>query len=147
MIAEDEALQILEGEVLPDELDGLTWRQKQFLACRLLSDYDKEAAEKAGVALRTVQSWKLEDAEFREAYNALGSGGLELASRMIADLMGEAAAELRRLMSSDRDSVRLKAAELVLTLGGMSRGVDVNISSTEQRLSGHLEALRRLADE
>lgn len=134
-----------EVTVADEKLRRLSWRQMRFLAARLLCETDSEAAKLADVSFRSVMDWK-DTPEFVDVYRELAHGGLALAQAMVSDMMGQAAETLLELLHSDRPSVRLKAAELVLTLGGMGKGTDAAPGTTQAKTLLLLQQIRMVSE-
>ena len=90
-----EELDFEEGADPFGEFSGdLSILQKRFIQARVLSDTDGEAAEHAGLNVRTVQRWKLEYPKFLLAYGTLVTsmrqGSLELMRTRVMVVAGKA---------------------------------------------------------
>lgn len=106
---------------------GLTAQQWRFIAARLTSSSDKEAAEQVGVRPQQVYEWKYESPEFRQAYEAAFADGVHVAMEMCRQALGEAAATLREgLTAMDARgrpdwSARMAAVKLLFQSHGLLR--------------------------
>lgn len=67
----------------------LTINQQRFLAERLLTSTDEDAAQKCEMTADSVRRWKRDCAEFVEAYQKLGSDGIELALDILRQHLGK----------------------------------------------------------
>lgn len=98
---------------------ALAVNQLRFLARRLIAKTDEEAADRVGVAGRTVRDWKQTDPEFKARYEALGDDGIELARDILRHHLGEAAVVLAEgMQATDRGKpdhqTRITAAKAML---------------------------------
>lgn len=72
----------------------LTVNQQRFLAERLVTGSDEDACRNAKLASSTVRLWKSQSPEFVEAYQNLGSDGVELALDILRQHLGKMAVTL-----------------------------------------------------
>ncbi len=106
---------------------GLTGDQWRFIAARLLTKTDLDAAVQVGIAAGTVTNWKAEeDGEFKREYEAAFADGVHVAKSYTRKLLGKAAKALDDALDAkdgrliDHKS-RLKAVELVFKTHGLLR--------------------------
>ena len=124
------------------EFAGLQPDQNQFLAHRLRSRSDREAAASAHIAIGRIEAWKQRDQAFMRAYRELGSDGVKLAQRITREDLGMAAIVLREGLTATRLIVvskrdirevpdwksRHEAAELILKIHGvLTAKIDIEI--------------------
>jgi hypothetical protein len=98
-----------------------------------------EAAEAAGVDVRTVFKWKAEDAGFRARIAELRAAAVSGALGRLTDGMTRAADALVALLANRSPSVRLKAARAVIELGLRVRAeveVEERLAAVERALEG-----------
>ncbi len=114
---------------------SLTTSQWRFIAARLLTSTDKEAAEQIKISPVTVAGWKQESPEFSAEYLASFTDGVNVAKSYTRKLLGKAAQRLGEALDAlDPDSgapawkYRLQAAEVLLKAHGLLRDkVDIEL--------------------
>lgn len=112
------------------EIVLLSAEQRRFLAHRLLVNTDQQAADKAGVHRNTVGAWK-DSPVFMEAYNALGTDGVELARDIIRSGLGKASEVLLNCLDSKNEETRRKAAVDLLNYY-LAKQNDYNLRDPDQ---------------
>ena len=96
---------------------GRKSQNRDLVAAALAAGRTVEDAAKAGnVVPRTVYTWNT-DTTFRARVVELRQEMLTSATGRVADGMSEAADVLRKLLTSDSEGIRLRAAERLLCLG------------------------------
>jgi hypothetical protein len=95
---------------------GSGWRRKQEEAISALLTHATiaEAATAIGVCERTLRGW-LKESEFAAEYRAVRRQLVEHVQGRLQESASAATQVLRSLLGSDRDAVRLRAAEIILT--------------------------------
>lgn len=119
--------------------DKLTVEQEQFLSVRLAFKTDADAAKSMGLFEQTPSKWKQRSALFRARYEALGMDARRYAVKRLQGMFDAALGTLEEAMHSKNERVRIKAAELALSYGGLLRGGTVNVTireKTEELLAG-----------
>lgn len=107
-----------EAQQTSNEQPLLTWKQRQFLAKRLLCGSDTEAAEAVGTSAAVVSRWKHEP-EFKQAYEELPHDGLEFAKASHRQMLAKATMVHSELLDSLDDKVRLGAVKLLYEAQGL----------------------------
>jgi hypothetical protein len=92
---------------------GLSILQTRFLAARMHTKTDGEAAELASINQGTVSGWKAEDPEFAEAYEQMRLEPVKLARAMAAEQLGHV---INRLVEAS------DAEKPVMVVIGQKRG-------------------------
>ncbi len=103
---------------------GLTAQQWQFIAARLLTSTDYEAAEQLGIDKNTPSRWKRDSEEFAQEYEASFRDGVDVAKKYTRKQLGKAADVLRQqLEAKDKrepdNFARLKAVEILFKSHGI----------------------------
>jgi transposase-like protein len=96
------------------------------------------AAKKGGVCERTVRSW-MSQPRFRARVDRLRGEAVSSAVALLSKDMVSAAQVLKKLMRSQREDVRLRAARAVLELGVRLRDEEElrrRVEELERRLAG-----------
>lgn len=90
--------------------------QAKAMSALLTGKNQAEAAQDAGVHVRTLQRWLAEDAIFIASLRAAEADAVNVAARGLAGLAGDAVSTLREVLTtvSYHPAVRLKAAGDVL---------------------------------
>jgi hypothetical protein len=105
----------------------LTAQQWRFLALRLVSKTDTEAARELGIAENTPANWKGNDPEFAREYEACFRDGVHVAQEIARRNLGRAADTLCSALGATTTSgqpnwrARLEAARLLLQTHGLLR--------------------------
>lgn len=94
----------------------LTDKQLQSLPHLVTAPSMSEAARRADVGRTTIYKW-LEDDEFRRELERQRSGALELAYLELKGLMFKATQVVGEAMDDDNPFLRLRAAQIALTVG------------------------------
>lgn len=123
--------------------DRITVDQERFLAARLAFKTDSEAAKSLGLHPDTPAQWKNRSVLFRQRYEALGMDARRYAVKRLQNMFDAALGVLEESMHSENERVKLKAAELALSYGGLLRGGTMNITVREHT-EELLESLRAL---
>lgn len=105
---------------------GLTGNQWQFIARRLVSSTDKEAAEVVGLRPQTVSEWKRDCPEFVREYEAAFTDGVHVAQEITRQHLGRAAMVLAEGLDARQGrkpdyASRLASAKAVLQSHGLLR--------------------------
>jgi hypothetical protein len=94
-------------------VSGLTDRQRRGLLALLSANSVSAAAVQAQVVERTLRRW-LAEPTFREAYRHASRRLFDEATNALRAAAGEAVRTLRSALQSDNDSVRVRAAQVIL---------------------------------
>ncbi len=97
-----------------DEPVALTPAQEAVISQLLAGKSQTDAAQEAGLRPEQVSRWKSDDPVFIAEFNRRTLGLWESNRAELLDLAGEARKTLRGLLTSENDSIRLRAAMAVL---------------------------------
>lgn len=95
--------------------DNLSVKQARAIAALLSERTHVAAAEKAGIAEKTLYLW-LADPAFQAAYQQARRQAVQHAMAQLQHLTSEAVATLEKLLSSSKPTVQLGAARLILEM-------------------------------
>lgn len=138
----------------------LTTLQLRFLAARLLSATDIEAAAQVKCAAQTVWNWKQECPEFLAEYQAVFADGVDLAKTYSRRLLGKAAQRLdealdatkvvsvgmRQVVEPDH-RIRIDAAKLLFQAHGLlTERIDIELRIKEIAASLGIEEAAALEE-
>jgi len=155
VVAGDRATEA-DTDSVTSEMGNLTSKQRQYLAIRVLTSTDAEAAREANVAPATVARWKGEP-EFLVAYDAVFTDAVTTAIGHLRQTTALAALRITEALNAEREDgspdwqTRLKASELVLKGSGTwteRLHVRADLQPSYQREEVHLtpeekQAIRR----
>jgi DNA-binding transcriptional regulator LsrR (DeoR family) len=133
---------VVEGEPMDTESESTELEPRDELICALLArgwTQNRIAAE-VGCSTRTIRR-RLEDPTFAGEVKARRRAAVSATVTVLEHLGVDAAAELRNLLVSDNDHVRLRAIELVLRLGRQYHREDL----IEADVLARLEAVEAIA--
>lgn len=112
--------------------ENLTPKQEALIAALLGTSSIKRAAERVGITERTAYRWR-KLPHFREAFREARRDVHENAVGILQNYSGTAAATLVKLLDSDNDHVRARAARIILDQA--ARGVETyDLEERLQRL-------------
>lgn len=112
----------------PQTLDA---DQRRFLAERLLTSSDAAACRKINISRTILWSWKKDCPAFMEAYNALGTDGIELAKSIIRNGLSKAANVLLGCLDSENEETRRKSSVDLLNYY-LAKQNDYNLRDPDQ---------------
>jgi hypothetical protein len=110
--------------------ERLTRKQEQAISALLSETTLAAAAEKAGVSEMSLRRWQ-QNPDFRAAYHEARRQVVEKAVSQLQQSSWAASTTLVRLLGSESDSVRLRAAQTILDLA--NKGLEM--LDFEERLS------------
>lgn len=124
--------------------DRLTTQQEMFLAVRMQYKTDADAAKAIGLFEQTPSKWKQRSELFRQRYDSLTEDVKRHTVKRLQGMFDQATGVLEELLSSDSDTVRLKAADAILSYGGMLKGgrVSITVQDNLKQLYRELSSVR-----
>ncbi len=116
----------------------LTPKQEKALAALLTNFTIQQAADAAGIGLRTLHTW-LAEPVFADAYRTARRDATQHAIAQLQQSSSYAAAALRKLLTSDKPTVQLQAAKTILELSIKTLELEDVLARIERLEQAHAE--------